>query len=103
MHSVKARGKCNHPERGVCQVKGGKMMPWCNYWVLDTDYDDFAIVYSKVTGFMKHFVTMEFLWVLTRAPYEQDTQEWKEIKAKTDELIKKKLPSFDLGRLRPTL
>ena len=103
MRSKKMWGKCDIPTRGVCKITSSKLLPWANYWVLDTDYDEFAVVYSKVTGFWKHFVDMEFVWVLTRAPLEQKTSEWQAIKAKTDSIIGKKLPLYDLDRLRVTV
>ena len=54
-------------------------------------------------GFWSNFVDFEFMWVLTRAPLKKGTKKWKAMKAKTNALIRKKVPSYDLKRLRPTL
>ena len=93
---VVGRGECNHADRGICRVAFSRFQPWGNYWILDTDYDNYAVVYSKVTGFWSNFLDFEFLWVLTRKPLEKRTKEWNRIKAKAGSVIRKKLPDYDL-------
>ena len=38
--------------------------PWGNYWVLDTDYDNYTLIYScsEILG-LTHY---EFAWILSR-------------------------------------
>ena len=48
-------------------------------------------------------IKFEIMWVLTREPLEKDSEKWREMKAKTDALIKEILPEFDLARLFATV
>ena len=47
-------------------------------------------------------INFEFIWVLTREPLERQSEKWLEMKAKTDALIRERLPDFDLARLYAT-
>ncbi|XP_078581230.1 apolipoprotein D-like [Branchiostoma floridae x Branchiostoma japonicum] len=48
---------------GRLQVRFSSFQPWGSYWVVDTDYDNYSIVYS-----CNYFLVnrVEFLWILAR-------------------------------------
>jgi len=46
------------------QVRFSKWQPWGKYWVLDTDYKSFSVVYSCSSYLINR---VEFLWILGRA------------------------------------
>ncbi|CAD7947772.1 unnamed protein product [Amoebophrya sp. A25] len=50
---------------GHLQVKIGPQPFWGSYDVLDTDYDSYALVYSRIS-FLGLFTLKEFAWVLMR-------------------------------------
>jgi len=50
---------------GHLQVRFSKWAPWGKYWVLDTDYKSFSVVYSCTSYVINR---VEFLWILGRAP-----------------------------------
>jgi len=50
---------------GHLQVRFSKWSPWGKYWVLDTDYNTFSVVYSCSSYLINR---VEFLWILSRAP-----------------------------------
>lgn len=45
------------------QVRFSKWQPWGQYWVLDTDYSSYTIVYSCTNLLVAR---LEFLWVMSR-------------------------------------
>jgi len=46
------------------QVRFSKWQPWGKYWVLDTDYKSFSVVYSCSSYWINR---VEYLWILGRA------------------------------------
>ncbi|XP_066295456.1 apolipoprotein D-like [Branchiostoma lanceolatum] len=48
---------------GRLQVRFSSFQPWGSYWVVDTDYDNYSLVYS-----CNYFLInrVEFLWILAR-------------------------------------
>ena len=58
-----------------------------NYKIIDTDYDNYSIVYSCFLG-------IEYLWILTRDP-QVSVEYYKELTKKVTNL----LPEFDQSRL----
>lgn len=50
---------------GHLQVRFSKWQPWGKYWVLDTDYNSFSVVYSCSSYLVNR---VEFLWILGREP-----------------------------------
>lgn len=48
---------------GHLQVRFSKWQPWGKYWVLDTDYTSFSVVYSCSSYLVNR---VEFLWILGR-------------------------------------
>lgn len=45
------------------QVRFSKWAPWGKYWVLDTDYTSYSVVYSCTDYIVRR---VEFLWILGR-------------------------------------
>merc|ERR1712168_292137 len=45
------------------QVRFSKWQPWGKYWVLDTDYTSYSVVYSCTSYLINR---VEFLWILGR-------------------------------------
>merc|ERR1711942_70373 len=45
------------------QVRFSKFQPWAQYWVLDTDYETFTVVYSCSNLLIYR---KEFLWIMSR-------------------------------------
>jgi len=70
-------GKATVPNKDVpakLKVKFNGMPFEANYWVLDTDYTTYSIVYSCFSVF--DFFNAEFLWILSRTPaLENSTHE----------------------------
>ena len=55
------------PREGSLQVAFSSLMPWANYDILETDYNNYAVVHScqqYVFGLYKS----EFSWILSREP-----------------------------------
>ena len=102
-NQVIGKAELRHPTRAACVVAFSKFQPWGDYRVLATDYETFSVVYSKSDRLMNKILRFEFMWILTREPMEIDSPSWKEMKAKTDQIIKEKLPEFDLERLHFTV
>ena len=73
--SVDGEASCDaNTNEGVCTVNFfGKHRTIPNYYVLDTDYDNYSIVYNCVkAGLFKH----EYMWILSRTQkIELDVQE----------------------------
>ena len=44
--------------------------------VVDTDYNNFVILYS-CTEYLANAFKLEYVWVLTRQPWDEYTLEWK--------------------------
>ena len=58
---------------GSCVVKFDFLMPPGGYRVLSTDYTTYSIVYS-CTPYLAGAICLNFLWVLSRAPYVPGSQ-----------------------------
>ena len=69
--------------------------------VVDTDYNNFVIVYS-CTEYLANAFKLEYVWVLTRQPWDEYTLEWKALYQKILGIFEEKMPQFDVSRLMPT-
>lgn len=90
-----ANGTCNGAQ---CSIKFDQQpffAPKGDYRVVETDYDNYSIVYSctEVLGFGK----FHYVWILTRAQTISD-----DIKKRADEVLKAKVPSYDYANFRIT-
>ena len=88
---------------GLANVKFFPLAPWANYMVLETDYDNYSIVYN-CDAFSGGMVKVEYLWVLSRTPYEIDSADWVTFRDERFATIREKVgdyidPDTDL---RPT-
>jgi len=76
---------------GHLQVRFSKWSPWGKYWVLDTDYNNYSVVYS-CSNYL-YVSKIEFLWILGRKssiPTETRTaieEMLKGYKIKVDKLV----------------
>ena len=61
-----------------------------NYTVMDTDYENFSIVYS-CKPIWWGFASQEYLWILTRDP--EPTDEY--IDSLVKQIIEQKLPDYE--------
>lgn len=82
-----ANGTCNGAQ---CAVKFDEQPFWSpkgDYRVLDTDYDNYSVVYSctDVLGFGK----FHYVWVLTRQQQVSD-----EIKNKIEFILQDRVPEY---------
>ncbi|XP_071033743.1 apolipoprotein D-like isoform X1 [Parasteatoda tepidariorum] len=71
-HSIE--GKATIPDKNVpakLKVKLNTMPFSANYWVLDTDYDEYSLVYS-CHSVLRLFKT-EFVWILSRETALEET------------------------------
>lgn len=75
---------------------------WKNYDILDTDYDNYAVLYS-CNDFFKGLIKKEYAWIHMRKPHPIDSPEFKAIEEKGKQIIKDKVPGYDLNRLKATL
>ncbi|XP_042900923.1 apolipoprotein D [Parasteatoda tepidariorum] len=70
-------GKATIPDKNVpskLKVKFNYMPFKSNYWVLDTDYDEYSVVYSCFS--VLHLFKTEFVWILSReSALEEATRE----------------------------
>lgn len=72
---------------------------WHNYDVLETDYDEYSVVYS-CQNLGKWFFKLEYAWILMREPHDHETISFEEIEAKGINVLKKAVPSYDVSNLR---
>ena len=82
---------------GRFQLKFSKLQPvWGNYHVLDTDYENYSIIYSCRTFFFGKAKT-EYAWILTREPLDpiENTNKFNEITQKARDVLAKNVPGFD--------
>lgn len=52
---------------GLVQVRFSKFQPFGPYWVLDTDYETYTVVWSCSVNL--HILHVEFAWILARRPH----------------------------------
>ncbi|NP_001288282.1 apolipoprotein D precursor [Mus musculus] len=68
MNQVKGEAKqSNVSEPAKLEVQFFPLMPPAPYWILATDYENYALVYSCTTFFWLFHV--DFVWILGRNPY----------------------------------
>ena len=60
---------------GKLQMRFSGLQPWADADVIETDYSNYAIIYSctNVLG----VYTYDLVWILMRKPWEQNTSIWK--------------------------
>ncbi|KFM69602.1 Apolipoprotein D, partial [Stegodyphus mimosarum] len=66
-------GKATIPDKNVpskLKVKFNNMPFKADYWVLDTDYENYSVVYSCFSVFK--LFNAEYLWILSRTPTLED-------------------------------
>ena len=78
-----------------CTLKFKWYIPECDYRVLDTDYKEYAIVYScmNILGIARR----EYVWILTR-----DIEPKKELFDHTLKVLRERIPWYDLNNLYET-
>lgn len=93
-------------EDGRFQLKFSKFQPvWGNYHVLETDYSNYAIVYSCRTFFFGK-AKNEYAWILTREPLDPlaNTTKFNEITQKARDVLARNVPGFDFdGVMKRTI
>ena len=78
----------DRPGEGVCQVRGS-FYPEGNYWILDTDYETYTLVYG-CDQWIPFLVHTENAWILSRTKTLPQ--------AKIDEIeakLKRLVPHYD--------
>mmetsp|Transcript_1437 Transcript_1437/g.2514 ORF Transcript_1437/g.2514 Transcript_1437/m.2514 type:complete len:143 (-) Transcript_1437:43-471(-) len=75
---------------------------WANYNVLDTDYDNYAVVYS-CTSILFGLYKSEFAWVLMRQPHLKDSEEFRNVEEIGKRVLTREVPGYDPSFLRKTL
>lgn len=86
---------------GRFQLKFSKFQPaWGNYHVLDTDYENYTVVYSCRT-LLSGRVKNEYVWVLTRNPLDAaiDSKEHARITNLAKDVLAKNVPGFDFDKV----
>ena len=73
-----------------------------NYRVVDTDYEDYAVVYSCTTILGNSLTIFKYAWVLVREQVEEGSAKFDEIMAKVNPIFASKLPRFNMDWLRTT-
>ncbi|XP_042315576.1 apolipoprotein D isoform X2 [Sceloporus undulatus] len=83
----------DHQEPAKLHVKFNWYMPAAPYWVISTDYENYALVYS-CTSFLRLF-HVDYAWIMSRTP---------ELHPETVDHLKSILQSYeiDTARMRPT-
>lgn len=62
-------------EPAKLRVRFSRWSPWGKYWIADTDYDSYALVWSCSSFF---FIRLEFAWILSREK-EPDVQQMEDL------------------------
>jgi len=87
-----ANGTCTGAH---CTVIFNSYAPAGDYRVVETDYENYSLVYS-CTNFLK-ISKFQYFWLLTRNATLTD-----EIKNRAQDLIKQKVPDYDFADIRVT-
>ena len=74
---------------GRMQMRFSSLQPWADLSVIDTDYEDYAIMYS-CTNILGIYTT-DFVWILMRQPWEIGTEYWNILSFKIKKIIMKKM------------
>ena len=77
-------------------------MPWGNYDVVDTDYENYSVVYS-CTNFLFGLYRSEYAWILTRSHSDLDPEKAKHYEKLGREILERDVPGYDTSHLRRTL
>ena len=80
---------------GYLRVKFRFYIPEGDYKVLETDYDNYSVVYTCFG--VKHIYNIEYIWILTRDMNPSD-----EILQKAYDAVKRAVPKYDLNNLHVT-
>lgn len=64
--SLDVKGRYNAAEQSAkLKIKPIPLFPKQNYWVLDTDYDNYALVWSCAEFYLNHY---QLIWIFSRKP-----------------------------------
>lgn len=63
--TIEGTAMCDQEISGQCYVKFSKFQPWGDYKVIETDYENYSIVYSCTNI---AFVYQDMAWILARNP-----------------------------------
>ena len=99
--SIDGKAYCSKFNTGSCGVKFNALQPAGAYDVVATDYNTYAIVYS-CSAFFANAFCLEYLWILSRQAYDEDSAEFAAFKSQASAMISEKLPNFDQSTLRYT-
>ena len=69
LEETEGKAWCQKWNSGACGVKFSFFQPFGDYDIISTDYTSYAIVYS-CSPFFANAYCLEYLWILTREPYE---------------------------------
>ena len=92
----------DRPNEGAIQIKWTNWQPvWGAYDILQTDYDNYAVIYS-CRAYWGGMFKYEYAWILMRQPHLRGSPEFKEIERKDKAILQRDVPSFNLNLLRQT-
>ena len=74
-----------------------------DYRVLDTDYTNFAVVYSCTTILGGCLSIFKYVWVLSRKPLTYGTAEYDTFMVNVNAILAAKTPKYDTRIMRPTI
>ena len=77
-------------------------MPWADYNVIDTDYDNYAVVYS-CTDALFGLVKRDYAWILLRNHYQSDPAYAQKYEQVARDVLTREVPGYDQSQLRKTL
>ena len=77
-------------------MRFSNFQPWGNYAVLATDYSTYSVVYS-CTPVLADAISINYMWILTRATYQPGTPAFNEIQTTAYAAISAQLPDYDFS------
>ena len=83
------------PKLGTLKVKYWPYSPWENFDVLETDYTNYAIVYTCATEYGAW--TKQYLWILMRQPAEPQSKLWKAYQSVSIAAIKRRFTDPEIA------